>query len=170
MQNVGEEMTKTRVRIMFGSVLGLAAGVAMATPAPVGAANSPAFRDCSLLISGFDPDFVKVSGAMPGSGGDLVVPASKRRVRVTASESAEPGDGSHEVAFHARVTAPGVAPHSASGSDTGLVTLKLPLAHSRRGMTYTISWNAVFDNGMHACPSQLTPENTKPMPFTIDVQ
>ena len=38
------------------TVLAIALGPAIDS---AGAANSPTFRDCSLFVSGFDPDFVR---------------------------------------------------------------------------------------------------------------
>jgi hypothetical protein len=40
---------------------------------------------------------------------------------------------------------------------------------SQPGRTYTINWSATFDNGMHQCPSSVTPDNTGPNPFVVKV-
>ena len=51
----------------------------------------------------------------------------------------------------------------------GMVELQAPLRRRIVGRQYTISWAATFDNGGHACPSELTPENTTPKPFVVTV-
>jgi hypothetical protein len=144
-------------------------GIAMASFLVSGAsaANSPTFRDCSLFSPGIDPDFVRLSRVTVGSGGTLTVPRSQHHVKLTASESADPGDGSNHVTFKATVKAPGVQKRKVAGNGTGRVHLSVPLAGSPHAKTYTISWSATFDNGMHSCPSSQTPENTNPSPFVV---
>jgi hypothetical protein len=134
------------------------------------AANSPTFRDCSLFVSGFDPDFVQVSGVTVTSGGTLTVPLSQGQVSIEASESSDPGDNVGHVTLDVSVTAPRVPTQSFSGAATGKVELSVPLRRRKRGRTYTISWAATFDNGNHLCPSESTPENTTPKPFVVTVQ
>ncbi|TML00319.1 MAG: hypothetical protein E6G34_02200 [Actinobacteria bacterium] len=134
-----------------------------------GAANSPTFRDCSLFVSGFDPDFVQISGVTVTPEGTLTVPLSQKQVPIEASESSDPGDNLAHVTLTVSVTAPHVPAQSLSGEATGRVELSAPLRKRKRGRSYTISWAATFDNGNHLCPSESTPENTTPKPFVVSI-
>jgi len=153
-----------RVRILAG-VATLVVGLIGAPVA--GAANSPTFRDCSLFVPGFDPDFVELSGAAVGAGGSLTVPPGQRHVQLEASESSDPGDSSGHVTLSAAVTSPRAPTQTVAGAGVGKVLLTVPLVHGGLGRSYTISWSATFDNGNHACPSAFTPENTAPNPFVV---
>jgi hypothetical protein len=156
----------------LGALLGVGAlavgGFALTAPAAI-AQNSPTFRDCSILAQGIDPDFVQLFGVMLGPQGTLTVSPSQSTLHLEGSESSDPGDAAGHVTLKAAVTASHVATQSVSGAGTGKVILSLPLVNPRPGRTYTISWSATFDNGNHACPSPLTPENTTPKPFVIKV-
>src|SRR5438270_7448277 len=159
-----------RIRMLVG--LGaLAAFPALGAVSSASAANSPTFRDCSLFVAGFDPDFVQLSGAMIGPQGALSVPRGQRQVQLEASESSDPGDSSGHVTLNATVAASRVPTQTVSGAETGKVVLAIPLLSSRRvGRTYTVSWSATFDNANHLCPSAQTPENTEPHPFLVTVR
>jgi hypothetical protein len=136
-------------------------------PAAADAANAPNYRDCSL-IGGIDPDFVQLTGATI-SGGQLTVPQSATSVTLLASESSDPGDNSGHDTFSVTVSAPGIPSQTLSGMGTGSVTLKVPLSGVAVGSSYTIAWNATFDNGLHACPGGGTPQNSTEMPFVLTV-
>lgn len=156
----------------LGALLGvgaLAAGGMSMTAPPAVAQNSPTFRDCSLFVQGFDPDFVQLFGVMLSPQGTLTVSPSQSKLQLEASESSDPGDSAGHVTLKATVTSPHVATQAVSGAATGKVVLTVPLTHPRPGRTYTISWSATFDNGNHACPSPLTPENSTPRPFVVTV-
>src|SRR2546430_1651740 len=154
--------------------VGLAAlAAALASPAiPTAAAeNTPTFRDCSLFVAGFDPDFVQISGVMVGSNGALTVRRGQTQVGMLASESSDPGDMEGHVTLTVTVTAAGVGAQQVSGAGVGKVLLFAPLHKSKAvGRTYTIEWAATFDNGGHLCPSANTPENTAPNPFVVTVR
>jgi hypothetical protein len=159
----------SRFRILMGLAAAAALSAASAVVAvPVAdAANSPTFRDCSLLLPGIDPDFVQISGVSTGAGGSLT---ASGQVKLEASESADPGDSGNNVTLDVTVTAPGAAPMKVSGAGRGAVSVAVPLIDSTTGATMdTISWAATFDNGGHACPSSMTPLNTSPMPFVVTV-
>jgi hypothetical protein len=158
-----------RTRIPVGVAVLAAALASPAIPA-ADAANSPTFRDCSLLVAGVDPDFVEISGVTVGSGGALTVKRGTNHVNVLASESSDPGDMENSVTLTVTVTSPGIAARTVSGAAVGKVMLAAPLRRShRRGRTYTVEWAATFDNGGHLCPSANTPENTAPNPFVVTV-
>jgi hypothetical protein len=134
----------------------------------VRAANSPTFRDCSL-IGGLDPDFVQLSAVTPGPSGVTVAPTAGA-VTLQASESADPLDNLGHVTLTATVTSPGAPAQTASGAGTGKVTLTVPLASSSTGAVNTIAWKASFDNGVHACPGGgITPQNPSGNPFVVTV-
>jgi hypothetical protein len=156
----------------FRTFVGLAvvcAGASWLLAAPAGAANSPTFRDCSL-VGGTDPDFVKLSGVTVAAGGSVTVHRGTKQVTVEASESSDPGDNLGEVTFSVKVSSRKTPTHEESKKATGKVVLSVPLARSKKlGRSYTISWMATFDNGNHACPSANTPENTAPRPFIVTV-
>jgi hypothetical protein len=145
--------------------------MALASPAlpSADAANGPTFRDCSLLVAGVDPDFVQLSGVTVTPEGTLTVPRSQKHVLIEASESSDPGDSEGHVTLAVSVTARRVPTQTLSGAGTGKVELSLPLLRRTRGRSYTISWAATFDNGNHLCPSELTPENTTPIPFVVTI-
>ena len=150
--------------------VGLTAVGVLAVPAsPVRAANSPTFRDCSIFVEGFDPDYVQISGVTVTPQGTLTVPASQTSVQVKASESADPGDSLGHVTLNVVVAGPGGHARTLSGAAVGSIVLSVPLLVSRTGKTYTISWAATFDNGNHLCPSPQTPDNTAPNPFIVTV-
>jgi hypothetical protein len=99
----------------------------------------------------------------------LSVSPSQNHVQLKASESSDPGDSLGHVTLAVTVTAPSVPPRTVSGAGTGAVVLSVPLIGSGTGRSYTISWSATFDNGMHQCPSSFTPQNTTPNPFVVSV-
>jgi len=142
---------------------------AVPPPAAVSAANSPTFRDCSLLVEGVDPDFVQLDGATVTPSGSLTVSPSQNTLALVASESSDPGDQSQHLTITVTVRGSGVPTRVVSGAGTGRVLLSLPLAGSGRGRTYTIDWAATFDNGQHPCPGPDTPDNTTPNPFVVTV-
>jgi hypothetical protein len=117
---------------------------------------------------GVDPDFVQLYGARLNTGG-LTVPVTNATVQIQASESTDPGDNRGHVTLTVKATAPGAPQSTASGSGTGMVLLNLGLPEPASGRTYTISWSATFDNGMHACPATYTLANTpgNPNPFKV---
>jgi hypothetical protein len=134
------------------------------------AANSPTFRDCSL-VGGIDPDFVQLTGVSVGPGGSLIVSRGQQQVGIEASESSDPGDNLGHVTLDVKVSSPNQPTIDRSGAGTGKVVLSIPLERSTKvGRSYTISWSDTTDNGNHACPSASTPENTTPMPFVVIVQ
>jgi hypothetical protein len=121
------------------------------------------------LVQGIDPDFVQLFGVMLSPQGALTVSPSQKTLQLEGSESSDPGDAAGHMTLTATISAPHVASKSVSGAGTGKVILSVPLTRSPKARTYTISWSAVFDNGNHACPSPLTPENTTPKPFVVRV-
>jgi len=157
-----------RIRMLVG--LGaLAVGSACVAVPTASAANSPTFRDCSL-VGGLDPDFVQLFGVTVGPHGNLSVPRGQTQVQLEASESSDPGDNLGHVTLNATVTTPHVPTQTISGAEIDKVVLTLPLLKSQQeGRAYTISWAATFDNGNHLCPSAQTPENTEPHPFVVTV-
>ncbi|TML32586.1 MAG: hypothetical protein E6G29_13065 [Actinobacteria bacterium] len=138
-----------RLHLLVGS---LALLVVIAGLAVTGsnAANSPTYRDCSL-VGGFDPDYIQLTGASVGPGGALRA-QSQKTVKLAAWESTGFMDRTHHVTFHVTVSAPGSPSRKVSGDGTGHVSLKLPLVGSPTGRTNTVDWAAVFDNGNHPCP------------------
>jgi hypothetical protein len=155
------------IRMLVG--VAAAVGVSVSGVAPAGAANSPTFRDCSL-VAGVDPDFVQLSGVHVGSAGSLTVPRGQKQVAVVASESSDPGDSEGHVTLTVTLTSKHLATQMVSGAAQGKVSLSVPLPRSRKvGRSYTISWAATFDNGNHKCPSENTPENATPKPFMVTV-
>jgi len=151
-----------------GALAVLAVGAGMAFLAPgVGASNSPTFRDCAMA-AGIDPDFVRLS-KVNVSGSSLTVPMSQGHVSIEASESSLPGDMQNHATLHVSVKAKNAPATKLSGNGTGHVTLSVPLKHRKAGRSYTISWNATFDNGNHVCPSSATPQNQTAMPFVVKV-
>jgi hypothetical protein len=157
-----------RLRVLLG-LAPLTMGIGWVAAPAATAANGPTFRDCSLFVSGFDEDFVQLSGVTVSPQGTLTVQPSQKQVQLEASESSDPGDSSGHVTLAVTVTAPQVPTQTVSGAGTGLVVLAAPLTGSGTGRTYTISWAATFDNGNHLCPSASTPENTTPIPFVVKV-
>jgi len=150
--------------------VGLTAVGVLAVPAsPVRAANSPTFRDCSIFVEGFDPDYVQISGVTVTPQGTLTVLPSQTSVQVRASESSDPGDNLGHVTLSVAVAGSRGPARMLSGAGTGSVVLRVPLIGSGTGKTYTISWAATFDNGNHLCPSPQTPDNTAPNPFIVTV-
>ena len=153
----------------IGAFVGLTVlAIALGPIDSAGAANSPTFRDCSLF-SGFDPDFVQISGVTVTPEGTLTVPRSQKQVPIEASESSDPGDSLGHVTLTVSVTALHVPTQSVSGEATGKVELSAPLVRRKPGRSYTISWAATFDNGNQLCPSESTPENTTPKPFVVSI-
>ena len=160
-------MTGVKVRLYAG----LIAFAAFWLPAhAAGAANSPAFRDCSF-VAGIDPDFVKLTGATIGPTGNLMVPNSQSSVTVEASESSDPGDNLGHDTFSVTVTGTGMSPKTVSGMGVGHVTLTVPLGGVAPGGQYSLAWAAVFDNGFHHCPGAMTPQNptSTSNPFVLQV-
>jgi hypothetical protein len=160
-------MRRTRIPV------GLAAlAAALASPAipTADAANSPTFRDCSLLVSGLDPDFVEISAVKVSKSGALTVQRGQTSVGMLASESSDPGDMENHVTFTVSVSSPGLLTHTVSGEGVGKVMLAAPLRRSHVRRTYTVEWAATFDNGGHLCPSEKTPENTSANPFIVTVR
>jgi hypothetical protein len=133
-----------------------------------GAANGPAYRDCSLAF-GLDPDFLQLLGATVSPQGNLTVLPSQRLVQLEASESSDPGDSNGNVTVAATVSSQKGGAQTVSGAGTGKVRVSVPLEPVGTGKSYTISWAATFDNGMHQCPSAFTPENETPKPFVVTV-
>jgi hypothetical protein len=159
----------TGPRRMAVALSGVALGALIVAlpPSPARAANSPTFRDCSLLV-GVDPDFVQLYGVTLRNG-TLTVPANQPTVQVEASESSDPGDSAGHVTLRVTASANGVKPVSTAGAGTGLVILDMTLPAPAPGRVYTLSWAATFDNGMHACPAVYTLANTpsNPNPFMV---
>ena len=104
------------------TVLAIALGPAIDS---AGAANSPTFRDCSLFVSGFDPDFVQISGVTVSPEGTLTVPRSQKEVPIEASESSDPGDNLGHVTLAVSVTASHVPTQGVSGEATGKVVFAM---------------------------------------------
>jgi hypothetical protein len=153
----------------WAGLAALGTSVCLVPAAPVSAANSPTFRDCSL-VAGADPDFVKLTGVTVGPQGELTVKRGTPSVSIEASESSDPGDNLGNVTLSVSVESRKVATEMRSGAATGKVVLSVPLARSKKvGRKYTISWSDTTDNGNHACPSANTPENTTPKPFVVIV-
>ena len=149
-------------------VLGAAALSASLSPGTAAAANSPAFRDCALP-AGLDPDFVVLTGATPDAQGGLTVAPGQAQVIVKASESTDIADQFGHDTLTVTVSSPGIAAQTISGKGVGAVTVSVPLAGAVAGRAYTIAWSATFDNGSHACPSGLTPQNKVSDPFAVTV-
>jgi len=156
-----------RIRLLAGLAVPALALAWPAIPA-ASAANTPTFRDCSFF-GGLDPDFVELVGANVTPEGTLTVSPKTTSLTLKASESSDAKDNEGFDTFKISVTAPGVPTRSATGEGTGTVELQAPLRRRIVGRQYTISWAATFDNGGHACPSELTPENTTPKPFVVTV-
>jgi hypothetical protein len=106
---------------------------------------------------------------MVNQQGNLTVPPGQSQVSLEASESSDPGDNLAHVTLKVTVTTPHLPPRNLSGAGTGKVVLSIPLVKPRPPRSYTISWAATFDDGNHLCPSENTPENTTPKPFTVTV-
>jgi hypothetical protein len=155
-----------RLGVLLGTGAVAVGGFSLVAPAAT-AQNSPTFRDCSLGAQGIDPDFVQLFGVGLTPQGTLTVSPSTKRLQLEGSESSDPGDSAGHDQLRATVTASHVPTQTVTGAGTGKVILSLPLLQPRPGRTYTVSWSATFDNGNHACPSPLTPENTSPKPFVI---
>jgi len=158
-----------RTRILASSALLALGAAAVPSSAPVVAANSPTFRDCSLLVEGIDPDFVQLSGVTVTPQGTLTVPPSVNSVQIEASESSDPGDSSGHVTLTVTVTAAHLPTRVVHGAAVDHVFLAVPLGGSGTGRVYTINWSATFDNGQHPCPGAITPDNTTPHPFVVSV-
>jgi hypothetical protein len=157
-----------RIRLLAGLAL---PAIALASPlvTTASAANTPTFRDCSLIAPGIDPDFVELIGANVTPEGSLTVSPLSTQVTVKASESSDPKDNEGHVTLSVSVSSPGIATKTVAGEGTGAVSLPVRLLRHRLGRQYTISWAATFDNGNHLCPSETTPENTTPKPFIVTV-
>lgn len=170
-RDVAEPKERHRRRVAAILAAGLTAATAslLVVVPGAGAANSPTFRDCSFS-GGFDPDFVKLTGAKPGPNETLVARPKRKTLTVLASESPDAMDQTHMVSLNVTVKKGNSAPSKLSGSGTGKVSLTVPLAPPRAGKTYTIAWKAMFDNGLHGCPSSVTPQNTSPKPFVVKVK
>ena len=123
-------MSKVRMLVVLGLV---AVGTGSLLVPSATAANSPTFRDCSLFVSGFDPDFVQISGVMVSPEGTLTVPRSQKQVPIEASESSDPGDSLGHVTLTVSVTALHVPTQSVSGEATGKVELSAPLVRRKPG-------------------------------------
>ena len=151
----------------------LAGAIVSLTGTAVWAENSPILRDCAFLalpIASVDADFVLLSGdTLKSDNGNLTISPLQDSLTLTASESTDQGDQAGHVTLTATVTAPEIGSVTVSGAGTGSVILALPLNGSGVGRVYTISWAATFDNGMHMCPSAITPSNTSPIPFVVTV-
>lgn len=148
---------------------GLTAFAALWVPAhAAGAANSPAFRDCSHVF-GLDPDFVQLTGATIGSDGRLTVTSSQAAVTLKASESSIPGDNLNRVSFSVTVSGSGSRMKTIAGTGIGHVTLSVPLAGAPVGGHYSIDWSVTFDNGTHRCPGPADPQNPTSNPFVLSV-
>jgi hypothetical protein len=159
-------MRRDHVLAGMGTLL---AGVALVAAPAASAANGPAFRDCSWFSPGTDPDFVQLSGAAIGPSGALTVTPAQTHLQLEASESADPGDSAGRDTFNSTVTSSSGSSQKVSGTGTGKVTLSIPLSGAAVGGSYTITWAATFDDGLHVCPSSATPLNTTPMPFLVTV-
>jgi hypothetical protein len=148
-------------RVVVLASSGVLALALVATPSArtVTATNGPTFRDCSLLLNGVDPDFVQIFGVTVTPQGTLTVPATATSVGLEASESNVPADQTHHVTFSVKVGATGMVTRTVSGAGTGKVFLTVPLQGARSGLTYTLTWAATFDNGLHACPGLVSPQN-----------
>jgi hypothetical protein len=157
-----------RIRTLLG-LAALVGGLSQLNLLSASAANSPTFRDCSLL-AGADPDFVQLSGVTVGPGGALTVPAGQTQLGIEASESSDPGDSEGHDTLKVRVRSSHLHSTKVIGSAKGKVHLSVPLGDPKTGRSYTISWSAMFDNGSHRCPSKATPENKSPRPFVVVVQ
>ena len=159
-------MWRIFVLVLAGTIVSLIAPT-------VWAENSPILRDCSFLalpVASVDADFVLLSGdTLKSDNGKLTVLPTQDSLDLTASESTDQGDQAGHVTLTATVTAPEIGSVTVSGAGTGSVILALPLNGSGVGRVYTISWAATFDNGMHMCPSAITPSNTSPNPFVVTV-
>jgi hypothetical protein len=154
---------------MSAALAALVAAASWLFVAPAAAANSPTFRDCSL-VGGADPDFVQLSGVTVAPNGTVQVKRGQMQVMVEASESSDPGDNLGHVTLTVKVASHKTATREVSGAGTGKVTVAVPLARSKKlGRVYTISWADTTDNGNHVCPSSNTPENSTPKPFIVTV-
>jgi len=149
--------------------MGLALGTLVGQAGFVNAQNSPTFRDCSLLVSGIDPDWVQLYGVNLTSQHTLAVPSTQTAVQVEASESSDPGDSKGADKLTVTVTSANLPTQTFVGFGIGRVVLNIPLASETSGRTYTISWAALFDNGNRPCPGPLTRSNTKSTPFVVTV-
>jgi hypothetical protein len=149
-----------RARVLAGAAtLAMGAALVPASSSPAVAANSPTFRDCSLLLDGVDPDFVQLSGVTVTPTGSLTVPATATSLTIEASESNTPADQAMHDKFIVTVSAPNRTTQTEFGTGTGKVFLTLPLLGAVPGLTYTIRWQAEFDGGFHWCPGTLSPDN-----------
>lgn len=142
------------------------------------AVNGPIIRDCSFghptMFTALDGDFVLLTGdTLKVRNGLLSVLPSQTELDLTASESTDPNfgppntDNAGTVQLFATVSTPGQPTRSFFGTATGFVILGIPLNPQDVGQVFTISWNATFDNGGHACPSSTTPSNTTSIPFVV---
>jgi hypothetical protein len=167
---------------LLTAVAVVAAGGAVSAPAASADVNGPTTRDCSLLVPaigttfpGEDPDFIQLSGVTVNPDGSLTAPGPAapgnppNLVSLEASESPDASDQAHQVSFSATVSAPGI-PDQSFGPTTGIgsVTFSFPLTGAAPGSSYTIAWNATFDNGAHPCPGPVTPGTLMANPFTVN--
>jgi len=160
-------MSRMKLLAFAGALALCAVGVRISV---ANAANSPTFRDCSL-VGGLDPDFVQLSGVTVTPQNTLAVRPSQNHAQIEASESSDPGDSAGHVTLTATISTPHRPVQTVSGAATGRVFLSLPLIGSGTGKSYTIGWAATFDNGNHPCPSPtLTPQNPGPNPFVVTVR
>ena len=152
------------------------AGVGVASPRG-GGANGAQQQTCPLPILGADPDTVTLSGPA------TLWPPNHRLVgyTLTASETpGEKGDGlQHGVTISYSVgVSDGGATSPAQQTDakppTGAATgdftvpVHFQLRAQRPGQsarTYTITWTASFDGGVHTCSSNGSDQH----PFTVTV-
>jgi hypothetical protein len=148
--------------LVLGALVFLSASIARA-------ANNSIFRDCSLILSGIDADFLHLSGVNVHADGSLTVHPGQSSVELTAKESFDLMDNAGHVTVKATISSPGVTTLTFTGSGTDFAIARLTLLHPALGRVYTISWSATFDNGGHSCPSAITPQNTGPNPFVITV-
>lgn len=159
------------------SVLLLASACSVLALTSARAENSANIRDCSFGVppASVDDDFVMVTGmtlkAVDPTKGPLIALPSQNIVHLTASESLDAMDhqSSNVVTIQATVTSNGVTSLPIKNKGIGWTTVEIPLNGSAPGVTYTINWNASFDGGGHTCPSSVTPQNTGPNPFVINI-
>lgn len=157
----------------FSSVAAACAVASLAMVSIARAENGPIIRDCSLVAPpppAVDPDFVLLSGTtLKIRSGVLSVLPTEHSLVLTASESVDNGDSAGTVQLFASAKSGRMQGPGFFGTSPGFVILNIPLANPTVGKVYTISWTATFDNGQHACPGTLTPENTTPIPFVVTV-
>jgi hypothetical protein len=157
-------MSRTRLLLGLTATTALTLAVTLVAAPVASAANTPTHRDCAF-VGGFDPDYLDLSMVNVSSSGSLTAPGDQ--VKLFASEA--PGEGPSNDALSATVSSPGTNTETVSGTGFGTVTLGIPLLNPAPGKTYTIVWNANFDNSNPAAPTRNCPSTGTAIPTASNI-